>query len=49
MLLAKFGTKRAVITLAKGIPLVGGVVGGGVDATMTGIVGRTAAGMFPID
>lgn len=49
MLLAKYGSKRSVITLAKGIPLVGGVVGGSVDATMTGFIGRTASNMFPID
>lgn len=49
MLLAKFGTKRSAITLAKGIPLVGGVVGGAVDATMTSFVGRTSRAMFPID
>lgn len=47
MLLAKYGTKRSVVTLAKGIPLVGGVVGGAVDATMTSVIGRTARAMFP--
>lgn len=49
MLVAKFGTKRSVITLAKGVPLVGGVIGGAVDGTMTGVVGRTARAMFPVD
>jgi hypothetical protein len=49
MLLAKYGTKRSVVTLAKGIPLVGGVIGGAVDATMTGVIGRTARAMFPVD
>ncbi|MEX5268889.1 EcsC family protein [Kocuria sabuli] len=49
MLLAKYGTKRSVVTLAKGVPLVGGVIGGAVDATMTGVVGRTAKAMFPPD
>lgn len=49
MLLAKYGTKRSVVTLAKGVPLVGGVVGGTVDATMTGVVGRTAKSMFPVE
>lgn len=49
MLIAKQGTKRSVITLAKGVPLVGGVVGGGVDATMTNVIGRTAKAMFPAD
>jgi hypothetical protein len=48
-LLAKYGTKRSVITLAKGVPLVGGVVGGGVDATMTGVIGRTSKAMFPAE
>ena len=36
-------------TLAQGEPLVGGVIGGGVDATMTSVVGRTAKAMFPVD
>ena len=49
MLVAKFGTKRSVITLAKGVPLVGGVIGGTVDGTMTGVIGRTARVMFPVD
>lgn len=49
MLLAKYGTKRSLVTLAKGIPLVGGVVGGAVDATMTSVIGRTARAMFPVD
>lgn len=49
MLVAKQGTKRSVITLAKGVPLVGGVIGGGVDATMTNVIGRTAKAMFPAD
>lgn len=49
MLLAKYGTKRSVVTLAKGVPLVGGVVGGTVDATMTTLVGRTASAMFSTD
>lgn len=49
MLLAKYGTKRSVVTLAKAIPLAGGVIGGAVDATMTSVVGRTARAMFPVD
>ncbi|MEX5261581.1 EcsC family protein [Kocuria sp. CPCC 205263] len=49
MLLAKYGSKRSLITLAKGVPLVGGVIGGGVDATMTSVIGRTAKAMFPAD
>lgn len=49
MLLAKYGTKRAMVTLAKGIPLVGGVVGGAVDASMTNVIGRTSRSMFPAD
>lgn len=49
MLVAKQGTKRSVVTLAKGVPLVGRVVGGGVDAAMTTVIGRTAKGMFPVD
>lgn len=46
MLLAKYGTQRAVITLAKAVPFVGGIVGGGVDATLTGLVGRSAKQLF---
>lgn len=49
MLLAKYGTKRGLIVLAKGIPLVGGMVGGAVDATMTTVIGRTARAMFRAD
>lgn len=49
MLLAKYGSKRALVTLAKGIPLIGGVVGGAVDATMTSVIGRTSRSMFPND
>ncbi|MBP0457979.1 EcsC family protein [Streptomyces montanisoli] len=39
-LIAKYGTERAAITLAKGIPVLGGIVGGAVDATATGVIGR---------
>jgi len=49
MLLAKYGSKRALVTLAKGVPVVGGMIGGAVDATMTSVVGRTARAMFPVD
>ncbi len=47
MLLAKYGTQRSVITLAKGIPLAGGLVGAGVDATLTALVGKAAKANFP--
>lgn len=46
MLLAKYGTKRASITLAKFIPLIGGIIGGGVDAGSTVAVGRFAHRFF---
>ena len=46
MLVAKYGTKRAVITLAKGVPLVGGAIGGGMDATATWAVGSLANKAF---
>ncbi|MGN6408760.1 MAG: EcsC family protein [Curtobacterium sp.] len=49
MLIAKYGTKRSVVTLAKAVPLVGGVVGGAVDGTMTGLIGRTSSQMFALD
>ncbi len=46
-LLAKYGTTRAAITIAKAIPFVGGIVGGGVDAALTGVVGAVAKKAFP--
>ena len=46
MLIAKYGTKRSVITLAKFIPLIGGIVGGGFDAAATHAVGAFAAHFF---
>ncbi|KAB2975726.1 hypothetical protein F8R89_29280 [Streptomyces sp. SS1-1] len=39
-LVAKYGTKRATITLAKGVPILGGFVGGAVDAGSTAVIGR---------
>lgn len=45
-LVAKYGTKRAAVTLSKGIPLVGGGIGGTVDAVATRAVGRFADGFF---
>lgn len=39
-LVAKYGTKRAAITLAKGVPILGGIVGGAVDAGATAVIGR---------
>lgn len=47
MLVAKYGTKRSVVTLAKLVPGFGGVVGGAVDATFTRLVGRLARKSFP--
>jgi hypothetical protein len=47
MLIAKYGTKRSVVTLTKLVPGVGGVVGGAVDATFTRLVGRLAKKSFP--
>ncbi|MCZ2859994.1 EcsC family protein [Blastococcus sp. VKM Ac-2987] len=46
MLVAKYGTKRAVVTLAKGVPLVGGVIGGSVDTITTRTVGAYANKAF---
>ena len=46
MLVAKYGTKRALLPLVNGIPLVGGVIGGGVDAATTLAVGRFADSAF---
>ncbi|GGZ28117.1 EcsC family protein [Streptomyces poonensis] len=47
MLVAKYGTKRSLITLTKLVPVVGGVVGGTVDAAFTGVVARVAKKAFP--
>ncbi|BAL91250.1 hypothetical protein AMIS_60300 [Actinoplanes missouriensis 431] len=46
-LLAKYGTQRSVITLAKAVPIAGGLVGAGVDAAFTTVIGRTAKANFP--
>lgn len=46
MLVAKHGTKRAVVTLAKGVPLVGGFIGGTVDTIATRTVGAYANNAF---
>lgn len=46
MLIAKYGTKRSVVTLSKLVPGFGGVVGGAVDAAFTRIVGRLARRSF---
>ncbi len=45
-LLAKYGTAKAGITLAKGVPLVGGVIGGSFDAVTTRAVGGFARRFF---
>jgi len=45
-LVAKYGTKRAAVTLAKGIPFVGGGIGGTMDAVATGAVGTFARNFF---
>ena len=45
-LLAKYGGKKAGVTLAKGVPLVGGVIGGGFDAASTRAVGAFARRFF---
>jgi hypothetical protein len=47
MLIAKYGTQRSMITLAKGIPVADGPVGAGVDAAFTALIGRAAKGNFP--
>jgi uncharacterized protein (DUF697 family) len=46
MLLAKYGTKRALIPLVKFIPLVGGFIGAGVDAATTWAVAKFADSTF---
>ncbi len=46
-LVAKYGTQRSMVTLAKGVPGIGGLVGGGVDATLTRGIGSVAKKVFP--
>jgi hypothetical protein len=46
MLIAKYGSKRSVLTLSKFIPVVGGIVGGGFDAAATLGVGAFAKHFF---
>lgn len=48
MLVAKYGTKRSVVTLAKVIPVVGGVVSGGVDAGFTRAIAKASTKAFPV-
>ncbi|CCH29036.1 EcsC family protein [Actinosynnema sp. NPDC047251] len=45
-LVAKYGTAKAGITLAKSVPLVGGVIGGSFDAVTTRAVGGFARRFF---
>lgn len=44
-LLSKFGS-GGLINLGKAVPLIGGVVGGAVDASTTKIIGKTAKSTF---
>ena len=44
-LVTKAGSK-GVVNLIKGVPLVGGVVGGTFDAAATKVIGRTAKEVF---
>jgi hypothetical protein len=46
MLLAKYGTKRSLVTLAKGIPVAGAAIGSAVDATFTRTVASLAKHSF---
>lgn len=45
-LVAKYGTKRSAVTLARAIPVAGGVIGGSVDAALTGVIGKAARKAF---
>lgn len=47
MLVAKYGTKRGVLTLAKAVPVVGGTVSGGVDVGFTRVIAKAAKQAFP--
>lgn len=48
-LVAKYGTQRSAVTLARAVPVAGGLVGGSVDATLTGIIGKAAKKAFAIE
>ena len=45
-LLSKFGT-TGIINLSKLIPIIGGLISGGIDATTTGVIASTAKSLFP--
>lgn len=45
-LVAKYGAKRGAVTLAKLVPGIGGLVGGGVDAALTRAIGQVATKVF---
>lgn len=45
-LITKYGTKKLGTVAAKGVPLLGGVIGGGVDAASTRAVGAFANRYF---
>jgi hypothetical protein len=45
-LVAKYGGKRLAFTAVRSIPLVGGLVGGGIDAALTQYVGSIATRTF---
>ncbi|SDK42216.1 EcsC protein family protein [Lentzea albidocapillata subsp. violacea] len=45
-LITKYGTKKLGTVVAKGVPLLGGVIGGGVDAASTRAVGAFANRYF---
>lgn len=44
-LITKFGEK-GIVNLGKAIPLIGGIIGGGVDGVTTNIIGETAKKCF---
>jgi hypothetical protein len=46
-LVAKYGTKRSLITLLRWVPFIGAFFGGAVDATFTRVIGGTAEKVFP--
>jgi hypothetical protein len=48
-LVGKYGMQRSAVTLARAIPLAGGVIGGSVDAALTGVIGKAAKRAFASD
>jgi hypothetical protein len=47
LLITKYGTKRGIVTLAKGVPVAGAAVGGAIDGGLTAAIATSAKKAFP--